>query len=135
MAELAKLVNMPIRELQYQELGSSFKPRENKKYIESDKERHDVIQSFCKTGKSIKVYANKKFKTTFDAEIIEVVEGENIVPPLFAIHLLMKYGIDNRYGGLAKLNDTWVSDEPVFDTPNKKHFDFAKKANKTTVKE
>jgi len=125
MAELEKLVNLPMEELRYEALGVNFQPSENKKFIEDERERYNVINAIATVPETFEIWASETFNTKYGKRIVEVKKGKNTVPPELAIHLLQKYGIRNRYGLLAQVKNVWVHDEPTCEK-----FDFAVKATK-----
>jgi len=108
MGKYADLVNQPI---QFLAMSKDWEVDKGKP-VDSEKRRFDVIQRFAESAKSVDVYANKEFRTTFVDSVETLKKGKNSVSPRFAVYLLGKYGLDNRYGNLAKTNDTWVNDEP-----------------------
>lgn len=131
MAELEKLINTPMEDLKYLQLGKEYQPTDKKKTIDNEKERQDVIDNLTKGRHMVKVWANCDFTVDDGGIPVEIKKGENQFTPTFAIFLLRLYGINNKYGALAKIRNNWIHDEPVFVTPFGEKCDFtAKKAAK-----
>lgn len=119
MGKLANLINEKLDRV----IAEDAWETEPGKPVKTEKDRQDVIDRLAGSAKSMTVYANKEFSTWFVDESITVKKGANVVPPKFGIHLLLKYAPNNKYGLLAQMNDTWVSDEPFEKVKAKKESD------------